>query len=154
MNYATIANVLGKLLIVTGISMVFPLICSLYYGEDDLYALVVSAIVTIGLGVPLWRFFRRYQDLNIKDGFFIAFFGWVLISALSGLPYMIHGSIPSFTAARVAVLAQPDPSAGRHGLFNPDRYIPASWNGGIAPVPGRIESRSGDYQRKIYPPQS
>ena len=99
MNYTTIANVLGKLLFVTGGSMVFPLFCSLYYGEDDLSAIALSGIITLGLGLPLWGFFRRYQDLNIKDGFFIAVFGWVLISAISGLPFMIHGSIPSFTDA-------------------------------------------------------
>ena len=99
MNYKTIANVLGKLLIVTGISMVFPMICSLYYQEDDLYAIAITAIITVCIGYPLWRFFRRDNDLNIKDGFFIAFFGWILISAISGLPYMIHGSIPSFTDA-------------------------------------------------------
>ena len=45
MNYATIANVLGKLLIVTGSSMVFPLICSLYYGEDDLFAIAVTGVI-------------------------------------------------------------------------------------------------------------
>ncbi|MCD4676863.1 MAG: TrkH family potassium uptake protein, partial [Desulfobacula sp.] len=99
MNYKTIANVLGKLLIVTGISMVFPLICSLFYQEDDLYAITITGILTLGLGYPLWWFFRRYQDLNIKDGFFIAFFGWVMISAVSALPFMIHGSIPFFTDA-------------------------------------------------------
>jgi len=99
MNFAAIANVLGKLLIVTGISMVFPLTCSLYYKEDDLYAIFISGIIAIGLGLPLWRFFRRYHDLNIKDGFFIAVFGWILISAISGLPFMIHGSIPAFTDA-------------------------------------------------------
>ena len=79
MNYNTIANVLGKLLIVTGCSMVFPLICSLYYQENDLNAIGITAIITIGLGYPLWWFFRRYNDLNIKDGFFIAFFGWILV---------------------------------------------------------------------------
>ena len=99
MNYTTIANVLGKLLFVTGSSMVFPLVCSLYYGEDDLYALTIAGLITIGLGLTFWGFFRRYQDLNIKDGFFIAVFGWILISAVSGLPFMIHGSIPSFTDA-------------------------------------------------------
>ena len=99
MNYPAIANIMGKLMLVTGSSMVLPLICSLYYGEDDLFAIVISGIITIGLGLPVWRLFRRYQELNIKDGFFIAFFGWVLISALSALPFMIHGSIPSFTDA-------------------------------------------------------
>ncbi len=99
MNYNTIANVLGKLLIVTGCSMIFPLICSLYYAENDLYALGITAIVTIFLGLPLWRFYRHSDQLNLKDGFFIAVFGWVLISAVSAVPFMIHGSIPSFTDA-------------------------------------------------------
>ena len=99
MNYKAITNILGKLLIVTGCSMLFPIICSLYYKEDDLYAISSTAIIIIVLGYLLWRFFRRDQDLNIKDGFFIAVFGWVLISAVSALPFMIHGSIPSFTDA-------------------------------------------------------
>ena len=75
MNYKTIANVLGRLLIVTGSSMVFPLICSLYYKENDLNSIGITGIVTIAIGYLLWKLFRRDQDLNIKDGFFIAFFG-------------------------------------------------------------------------------
>jgi Trk-type K+ transport system membrane component len=51
MNYTAISNVLGKLLIVTGASMVLPLICSLYYGEDDLHAIAVSGLITIGMAV-------------------------------------------------------------------------------------------------------
>jgi len=99
MNYAAIANVLGKLMIVVGSSMVFPLICSLYYREDDLPAIAVSGIIAIGLGLALWRFFRDFNKVNIKDSFLIAVFGWVLISAISGFPFMIHGSIPAFTDA-------------------------------------------------------
>lgn len=99
MNYNSITNVLGKLLIITGVSMFFPVICSLYYGENDLYSLSITAIVSIILGLPLWWFFRRCQELNIKDGFFIAVFGWTLISAVSAVPFVIHGSIPSFTDA-------------------------------------------------------
>jgi len=99
MNFASIANVLGKLLIVTGSTMVFPLICSFYYLEDDLYPLGVSAVIILLLGLPVWWIFRKSHELNIRDGFFIAVFGWILISAVSGLPFMIHGSIPSFTDA-------------------------------------------------------
>lgn len=99
MNYKSITNVLGKLLIITGISMVFPMICSLYYKGDDLYSITITGIMSIVMGFPLWWFFRKYNELNIKDGFFIAFFGWVLISAVSGLPFIIYGSIPSFTDA-------------------------------------------------------
>ncbi len=99
MNYNTIANVLGKLLIITGCSMVFPLICSLFYRENDLNAIAITSLITLCIGFPLYRFFRGYRELNLKDGFFIAFFGWILISAVSALPFVFHGSIPSFTDA-------------------------------------------------------
>jgi trk system potassium uptake protein TrkH len=99
MNYPSIANVLGKLFIVTGSSMVLPLICSIYYKENDFIPILLSAIIIILIGFPLWWFFRKDHDLDIKDGFFLAVFGWVLVSAVSSLPFIIHGSIPSFTDA-------------------------------------------------------
>jgi trk system potassium uptake protein TrkH len=79
--------------------MFVPAISSIYYGENDLLPIIYSALITVGIGLPCWWFFRKEHDLNIKDGIFIAVFGWILVSALSGLPFMIHGSIPSFTDA-------------------------------------------------------
>ncbi|MBW2208358.1 MAG: TrkH family potassium uptake protein [Deltaproteobacteria bacterium] len=99
MNYPSIVNVLGKLLIVTGCSMGLPLIWSIYYNENDLIPILISAIIIILIGLVLWRVFRRNHDLDMKDGFFLAVFGWILVSAVSALPFMIHGSIPSFTDA-------------------------------------------------------
>jgi trk system potassium uptake protein TrkH len=84
---------------VTGISMALPLVCSLIYGEGDFSAILISAAAILFLGAPLWWRFRKHLDLGIKDGIFIAAFGWVLVSALSALPFMIHGAIPSFTDA-------------------------------------------------------
>jgi len=98
MNYASIAHVMGKLMVITGATMLLPVICTLFYpGEGDLPALLISALIVTAAGIPFWWFFRRCDELNIRDGFFIAVFGWTLISALSALPFMIHGSIPSFT---------------------------------------------------------
>jgi len=99
MHLFSILHVFGTLLLVTGISMVFPLVCSLIYLEGDFPALLISMVLTLSLGGPLWWFFRRHLDLGIKDGIFIAAFGWAIVSALSALPFMIHGSIPSFTDA-------------------------------------------------------
>ena len=86
-------------MIVTGSFMFLPALCSVYYNESDLLPIIYSALITVGIGLPCWWFFRKEHDLNIKDGIFIAVFGWILVSALSGLPFMIHGSIPSFTDA-------------------------------------------------------
>ncbi len=99
MNYSSIANVFGTLLIVTGCSMSLPVLCSLLYGEDDLTAIIVSSLIIIGLGIPLKRIFRNNNTLHIRDGLFIATFGWIIISAFSTLPFIIHGTIPSFTDA-------------------------------------------------------
>ncbi len=97
MNLAAIFNVLSTLLLVTGGSLLLPIICSLIYKEDDLISLCISCVIIIFLGVLLRRFFRKIEELSVKDGLFAATIGWVIISALSGLPFIIHGSIPSFT---------------------------------------------------------
>ena len=99
MHLFSILHVFGTLFMVTGISLALPLVCSLIYGEGDFSAILISAAVILSLGAPLWWRFRKHLDLGIKDGIFIAAFGWVLVSALSALPFMIHGSIPSFTDA-------------------------------------------------------
>ncbi|MFW6147689.1 MAG: TrkH family potassium uptake protein [Thermodesulfobacteriota bacterium] len=99
MNYRTIAYVLGILLLVIGCSMILPILCSLYYKEDDLYPILFSAIISVALGLPFYWFFRKSQRLSIKDSYFIATFGWILVSAISALPFMIHGTIPSFADA-------------------------------------------------------
>ena len=99
MNYRTIAYVLGTLSIVIGCSMIFPILCSLYYNEGDLFAILLSAIISVVLGLPFYWFFRKSQKLSIKDGYFIAVFGWIMVSSISALPFMLHGTIPSFTDA-------------------------------------------------------
>jgi len=99
MNYRSIANVFGVLMVVTGCSMVLPVICSLIYGEDDFQALSFSALLAVVAGGIIKQVFRKNYDLSMKDGLFLATFGWVMISAVSGLPFMLYGAIPSFTDA-------------------------------------------------------
>ena len=88
MHLFSILHVFGTLFMVTGISMALPLVCSLIYGEGDFSAILISAAVILFLGAPLWWRFRKHLDLGIKDGIFIAAFGWGLVSALSALPFI------------------------------------------------------------------
>ncbi|MBT3345693.1 MAG: TrkH family potassium uptake protein [Gemmatimonadetes bacterium] len=98
-NAAIVAHVLGALLLVTAAGMLPPIICSLVYGEDDLFALAVAAATSGAIGGLLYWRFRRHQSLHPRHAFLIASAGWVIVSAVSALPFMIHGSIPSFTDA-------------------------------------------------------
>ncbi len=99
MHFFSIAHVMGVLLIITGLSMAFPAACSVIYQENDLLPLLKAAAITLGAGLPVFLMFRKHNTLSIKDGFFIAVFGWIVVSAFSAIPFMLHGSIPSFTDA-------------------------------------------------------
>ena len=99
MHFCSILYFMGTLLLVTSIAMLFPIITSLIYQGNDLNALLISAAVAFVLGLPLWQFSPRNNDLTFRDAVLIAVFGWVIISAVSALPFIIHGSISSFTDA-------------------------------------------------------
>jgi trk system potassium uptake protein TrkH len=99
MNPRGIAYVMGTLLVVTGVAMLFPAVCAVIYEGDDLAALLISAAVAIAIGLPLRLMFRRDHMLHTRDAIAIAAFGWIIISAVSALPFVIHGAIPSFTDA-------------------------------------------------------
>ena len=99
MHFRSIAYVIGTLLLVAGIAMLFPIAVSLIYQEGDLSALLISVAVAFGMGLPLWWFKPSHYELSFRDAVLIAVLGWVVISAVSTLPFIIHGSIPSFTDA-------------------------------------------------------
>ncbi len=98
-SVAVVSHIFGALLLVTAAGMLLPIVCSLIYGEDDLRAFIISAAVTFAIGGPLYWRNRGIQDLNARQALLIASFGWVIVSAVSALPFMIHGAIPSFTDA-------------------------------------------------------
>lgn len=99
MNFPAIASVLGMLMVFIGSTMIFPLAASLIYNDGDAMSFLASMAIAVGTGLPVWWLFRRNQELTIRDGFFIVAFGWILVSAVSAMPFIIHGSIPSFTDA-------------------------------------------------------
>jgi trk/ktr system potassium uptake protein len=99
MNLRAIAYVMGTLLLVTGGALLIPAVCAAIYGEGDLASLLISAVIAGAIGLPLRLIFARDSVLETRDAIVIAAFGWIIISAVSALPFMIHGAIPSFTDA-------------------------------------------------------
>ena len=99
MNFRSIGFVMGTLLLVTGGALLIPALCAVIYGEGDLNALLASSAIAVAAGLPLRLGFADARELDTRDAIVIAAFGWVVISAVSALPFMIHGAIPSFTDA-------------------------------------------------------
>lgn len=100
-NYKVVFHILGLLLIFNGLFMFLCLPASFYFNMDDLVPMAFSATSTAGVGLLIWVLTRTEKKPNIKkrEGFLIVTLGW-LVMALSGtLPYIMSGSVISFTDA-------------------------------------------------------
>jgi len=93
---------LGAFLFILGLTMLVPLACSLYYGEADAWSFILSVGITSGTGGALYFASRPKEKkivLSRRDGFLIVSTGWILAAFFGGLPYMIHGALPTLTDA-------------------------------------------------------
>jgi trk system potassium uptake protein TrkH len=98
-TFVNVSYVFGNLLMITGLFMIVPLVFALYYQQADIVPFAISIAIALVVGVPCRYIWGKNINLGQRDAFIITTFGWVVISALSGLPFMLHGSIPSFTDA-------------------------------------------------------
>jgi trk system potassium uptake protein TrkH len=99
-NYKIIINILGLLVMLNGAFMFLCLPFAFYYGESW-RSILLSGCITVICGVLLWLLTYRNRDkeLRTKDGFLIVTMGWIFMSLFGTLPFIISGSIPSFTDA-------------------------------------------------------
>ncbi len=99
MRFISVIHLLGFLLMFLAASMLLPIPFSLYYGDSDYTALLISAGITFAIGFLTYKFTRFRQDLRAKEGFAVVTFGWIIFSFFGSLPFIISGAIPSLTDA-------------------------------------------------------
>ena len=99
MNYHMIRYILGQIMKLEAALMGLPLLVSLYYLDEGMIPLL-SVMLPLGiLGYILTGFKPKKQDIYAREGFVIVAFAWILLSVFGALPFVIGGSIPSFTDA-------------------------------------------------------
>lgn len=98
MNYRMIRHVLGLILLFLAALMLLPVAAGLYYGENVLNFIITIA-VTAALGFLLSRSKPRTTALFARDGYVIVGLGWILLSLLGALPFVLSGSIPNYIDA-------------------------------------------------------
>jgi len=99
MNYNKIAAALGVVLTVIGVSMVLPLLWSLYYGEHDWPAFLICSGLTTFIGIAVYKTNRMEEGFNTKEAFAVVSFSWLLAAAFGSLPYLLSGTFTSFADA-------------------------------------------------------
>ena len=94
MNFRALLNILGALLTILGLTMIFPIVVSLIFGESDWRAFSVSSAMCIFIGFPSWYITRNNRSLTNRDGFVIVTFSWLCTAIIGTLPFYISGVIP------------------------------------------------------------
>lgn len=99
MNSKAVIHIIGTLLMFEAGSMLMPLGFSLYYGDGDAWALLLSVFISFFLGLVLFKSTQIKPELRVREGFAIVVFGWTFMAAVGALPFVLYGAIPSYTDA-------------------------------------------------------
>ncbi|NDW13024.1 TrkH family potassium uptake protein [Bacteroides sp. 214] len=141
-NWKIIGQIMGFLVHVETVMLLCTIGVSLYYGGDDLNALIITAGITLLAGGVL-RILGRgaTKDFSKRDSMIIVSFSWVVVSLFGMLPFTISGYIPNvsnaffeaisgFTSTGATILD--DIEALPHGLLFWRSLI--QWIGGLGIV--------------------
>lgn len=99
MHLRSVLHLQGYLLTFCAAFMLTAIPWSFYYRENDWPYILLSAGITAGAGLLLLRFTRLTHELRVREGFAIVSFAWILFSLFGTLPFLLTGSIASFTDA-------------------------------------------------------
>ncbi|MFZ0789481.1 MAG: potassium transporter TrkG [Chromatiaceae bacterium] len=87
----SVANVLGRLLMVFSLTYLVPIASAIYYHDGTLLTFTVSLAACVAAGALLVFATRRYRrELRARDGFILVVMAWTLIAAIATVPLMLH----------------------------------------------------------------
>ena len=90
-RFFAVANVLGKMILAFGFTMLVPLCLSLWTNDGARSAFDEAILVTTGAGFILWLATRRYRrEMQVRDGFLLVVLVWSVLPAFAMLPLLIY----------------------------------------------------------------
>ncbi len=99
-NWKTIINVLGFLLMIEGFFMFTGIPFSLYYCGTGCVTLLYSGLISLTVGSFMWFFTRKANKKIMKrEAYLIVSLAWIVISVFGMLPYLISGTITNVASA-------------------------------------------------------
>ena len=99
-NYKIVIQMMGLLLVFNGAFMLVSALVSLYFDDGALKGILYAGFLSIIVG-GLFQFATKGFKKQIKkrEGYLVVTLGWIIMSMSGTLPYILTGSIPSFTNA-------------------------------------------------------
>ncbi len=95
MNFKLIIRLVSLLLLAEGMGMLLSMVVAIISGGDDILALGISSSICLLPGITAFLLTSNYTNhFSRREGFFAVTLGWVVITFLGSLPYIISGYIP------------------------------------------------------------
>jgi trk system potassium uptake protein len=74
--------------------MLIPILIALIYGEySRIMPFVYSSVISIGLGIVLFKLFNSKKELSLKSAMVFVTIIWLIGSAIAALPYYFSGDL-------------------------------------------------------------
>lgn len=102
MQLKIVAYYVGKILIILSFFMLAPLGLAYYdSAHASTHAYLISFFVSVGLGLGMRIIAKRpiHSSITRKDAFGIVSFAWIGSGFITGLPFLIEGSLPSLSSS-------------------------------------------------------
>ena len=99
MNFASILYILGKLIEIEGVLFLTPAFLSLLYREKQGVVYFAAALVCVVIGRLITIKKPKVHTYYAKEGFISVGLGWIIMSVVGCLPFVVTGEIPHFTDA-------------------------------------------------------
>ncbi len=110
MNYKKIGKVLGKIMILEGVLMLFPLAVSIIYKEYEkspwnIVAFALPALALFVSGAFLQKLKPSRDNFYQKEGFALTAMVWIIMSLFGALPFVINREIPNYIDAVFEIMS-------------------------------------------------
>ena len=100
LNYQIILHIMGLLLLTNGGFMLLAAVASWFYEDGVTMEVSTAAFITLLSGIFLMYSTRGHSKvIKKREGYVVVTFGWIFMTLSGTLPYILSGSIPSFTDA-------------------------------------------------------
>ena len=93
MHFSIVFRVLGLLLMLFSLSLVPPILVSLYYQDGAVQSFFTSFAIILLVGVLIWSPVQNnQQDLRTRDGFIVTALFWAVLGLAGAVPFVVADS--------------------------------------------------------------
>lgn len=94
MNYSMVMYVVGWILNFEAAFMLPSCLVACIYQEKSGLSFVIAIVIALVFGIPLTLRKPKSKDFHTREGFTTVALGWIVLSIVGAIPFVVSGAIP------------------------------------------------------------